>query len=193
MLQRAVIIVRHGEGLRAREESDLRAGATFIFTNDGERRIGDTMGEADFVQLAIAADSELQPDGKRIHHRNAHTVQTAGNLVGVLVEFSARMQLGHDDFGCGNAFGRMDVGRNTASIIRHRHRSIGIQRHRHQIGVARECFIDGVVDHFVDHVMQAGTVIGIADIHAGPFAHGIKTLEDLDRIGSVFRVRADFA
>ncbi|MNT01495.1 hypothetical protein D3C72_1359630 [compost metagenome] len=151
------------------------------------------MGEADFMQLAIAADSELQPDRERIDHRHAHAMQAAGHLVGILVEFTARMQLGHDDLGGGNAFGRMDVGRNAASVIRHRHGAIGVQRHRHQIGMTGESLVDGVVDDFIDHVMQAGTVIGVADIHAGPFAHGIKALENLDRIGSIFRIRADFA
>ncbi|MND43773.1 hypothetical protein D3C80_345940 [compost metagenome] len=151
------------------------------------------MGEADFMQLAIAADSELQPDRERIDHRHAHAMQAAGHLVGILVEFTARMQLGHDDFGGRNAFGRMDVGRNAASVIRHRHGAIGVQRHRHQIGMTGESLVDGVVDDFIDHVMQAGTVIGVTDIHAGPFAHGIKALENLDRIGSIFRIRADFA
>ncbi len=103
------------------------------------------------------------------------------------------MQLGHDDLGGRNALGGMDVSRNAASVIGHRHGAVGIQGHRHQVGVARKRLIDGVVDDFVDHVMQAGTVIGIADIHAGPFAHGIKALKDLDRICSIFRVRADFA
>ena len=193
MLQRSVIIVRHGEGFRACKEGHFRAGAAFIFANDRKRRIGNAMRKADFVQLAVAADSELKPDGERIDHRHAHAMQAARDLIGILVEFAARMQLGHDDFGGRNAFGRMDVGRNAASVIRHRHGAIGVQRHRHQIGMTGKRLVDGVVDDFIDHVVQAGTVIGIADIHAGPFAHGIKALEDLDRIGSIFRVRADFA
>jgi hypothetical protein len=34
-------------------------------------------------------------------------------------------------------------------------------------------------------VVEAGTVVGIADIHARPLAHGVETLEDLDRLGVV--------
>src|SRR3546814_16227516 len=34
-------------------------------------------------------------------------------------------------------------------------------------------------------MVQARAVIGIADIHAGPFAHCIKALQDLDRIGAI--------
>ena len=49
-------------------------------------------------------------------------------------------------------------------------------------GVAGERLVDGVVDDLVHHVMQAGAVIGVADIHARPLAHGVEALEDLDRI-----------
>jgi hypothetical protein len=52
--------------------------------------------------------------------------------------------------------------------------------------MAGQCLVDRVVDHFVDHVVQAGAVIGVADIHAGPLAHGVKALEDLDRFRAVF-------
>jgi hypothetical protein len=38
----------------------------------------------------------------------------------------------------------------------------------------------GVVDDLVDHVMQAGAVIGVADIHARPLAHGVEALQHLD-------------
>ncbi len=41
-------------------------------------------------------------------------------------------------------------------------------------------FVDGVVHDFEDQVMQAGTVRGIADVHAGALAHGLQTFEDLD-------------
>src|SRR5476649_1916032 len=38
--------------------------------------------------------------------------------------------------------------------------------------IADERFIDGVVHHLIDHVMEARAVVGIADIHARPLAHG---------------------
>ena len=48
-------------------------------------------------------------------------------------------------------------------------------------GVAGERLVDGVVDDLVDHVVQAGAVVGVADIHARPLAHGVEALQDLDR------------
>ena len=57
-------------------------------------------------------------------------------------------------------------------------------RFRH--GVTGQGLVDGVVDHLIDHVMQARTVIGVADIHAGPFADSVQPLQNLDGIGAVF-------
>ena len=43
-----------------------------------------------------------------------------------------------------------------------------------------ERLIDRVIHQFEHHMVQPGTVIRIADIHTGPFAHGVQALEDLD-------------
>ena len=51
--------------------------------------------------------------------------------------------------------------------------------------IAGERLVDGVIDDFIDHVMQAGAVIGVADIHARALADGIETAQHLDRIGAV--------
>jgi hypothetical protein len=33
--------------------------------------------------------------------------------------------------------------------------------------------------------MEAGSVVGVTDIHARPLAHGIQAFEDLDRLGVI--------
>ncbi len=112
-------------------------------------------------------------------------MQTAGHLVGVLVEFPAGMQLGHDDLGRRDAFALVDVGRDAATVVAHRAGAIGIEHHVNLLGVARERLVDGIVDDLVDHVMQARTVIGVADIHARTLADRIEALKDLDRFRAV--------
>ena len=52
--------------------------------------------------------------------------------------------------------------------------------------MAGQRLVDGVVDHLIDHVMQARAVVGVADIHAGPLADGVQPLQNLDGIGAVF-------
>ena len=61
----------------------------------------------------------------------------------------------------------------------------GLSVNQHLLGEAGQRLVDGVVDDLVDHVMQARAVIGIADIHARPLAHGIEALEDLDQFGVI--------
>ena len=143
------------------------------------------MGEFDVMLLAVAPDPKLQLAGQRVDDGDADAVQAAGNLVGVLVEFSAGVELGHDDLGRGNAFALVNVDRNAAAVVAHRHRAVGVEDDFHGGGVARERFVDGVVDDLVDHVVQAGTVIGVADIHARPLAHGIEPLQHPDRFRAI--------
>ena len=51
--------------------------------------------------------------------------------------------------------------------------------------MAGQRLVDGVVDHLVDHVVEAGAVIGVADIHARPLAHGVQAAQHLDRIRAI--------
>jgi hypothetical protein len=137
------------------------------------------------VFLAVAPDRQLEHGGERIDDGDADAVQTARHLVGVLVEFSAGVELGHDDLGRRDAFALVNVGRDAAAVIAHRHRTVRIEADENFGRVAGEHFVDRVVDDLVDHVMQAGTVIGVADVHARPLAHRVEAFEDLDRFSAV--------
>ncbi len=79
----------------------------------------------------------------------------------------------------------MDVDRDAAAVVFDRHRVVGVDRHRDRIGEAGQRLVDGVVDDLVHHVVQAGDVIGIADVHARPLPHGVEAFEDLDVLGRV--------
>ena len=107
-------------------------------------------------------------------------MQAAGDLVGILVEFSAGVKLGHDHFGGGDAFRLVNVNGNAAAIVGDGDGTIGIEGDDNAIGMAGERFIDGVVHHLIDHVMEARTIVSIADIHARPLAHGVEALQHLD-------------
>ena len=96
------------------------------------------------------------------------------------------MKVGHDDFGGGDTFALVYLHRNAAAIVHDGDGAIGIETHIHGIAIAGQRFVDRIVDDFIDHVMKAGPVIRIADIHAGALAHGIEALEDLDRFRTIF-------
>ena len=117
-------------------------------------------------------------------------MEAAGNLVGVLVELTPGVKLGHDDLGRRHALAGVNIGRNTASIVGHGAGAVGIQRHGHQGRMASQRLVDRIVDDLIDHVMQARAVVGVADIHAGTLADGVEPLEDLDGIGTIFGRKA---
>ena len=116
-------------------------------------------------------------------------MQTSRHLVGVLVELAAGVQLGEHDLG-GRALRIvvvvvLDAGGDAAAVVAHRGRAVGVKRDEAFLGVAGEHLVDGVIDDLVDHVVQARAVIGVADVHAGPLAHGVEPLEHLDGLGAV--------
>jgi hypothetical protein len=185
MLQRREIVFDIGEGLFGGEECHLGAALAVGIADLLERRHRVAMGEFDEMLLAVAPDPELQLARQRVDHGNADAVQAARYLVGILVEFAAGMQLGHDDLGRGNALALVNVDGNAAAVVAHGDGAVGVEHDFHRGGVAGQRFVDGVVDDLVDHVMQAAAVIGVADIHARPLADGVEALQNPDRFRAV--------
>ncbi len=189
MLQRREIVFDIGEGFGRGEERHFGAALAVGIAHDFQRRDRVAVLELDVVFLAVAPDAQFQSARQCVDHRDADAVETAGDLVGILVEFSAGMKLGHDDLGRRNAFALVNANRNAAAVVAYGDRIVGIENHLDARGVTCEGFVDGVIDDFVDHVMQARAVIGIADIHAGAFADGVETFQHPDRFSAVFRSR----
>ena len=118
-------------------------------------------------------------------------MQAARDLVGVaavigVVEFAACVKLGHDDLGRRDALFGVDVDGDAAAVVADGNAGIGVDLYGDGGGVACQSLVNAVVHHFVDHVVQARPIIGVADIHAGAFADRLQPLENLDGIGAVF-------
>ena len=64
----------------------------------------------------------------------------------------------------------------TAAVVFDGDRVVVVDDNVDNAAVSGQVFVDRVVDDFVDEVMQAGAVIGIADVHAGPLAHALEAL-----------------
>ena len=138
---------------------------------------------------AVAPDIEPERGRQRVHHRHTDAVQAAGDLVAVVVEFAAGVQHGQDHFGRGNAFFLVDVDRNAAAVVGHRTRAVVVQGDGDGVAMAGQGFVDGVIDYLEHHVVQAGAVMDVADVHAGPLAHGFQATEDGNPAGIVGRFR----
>jgi len=139
--------------------------------------------------LLVAEDREIEPFGECVDHRHADAVQPARYLIGIVVgrilELPARVELGHDHFGGGDALFGVNAGRDAATIILYRDRAIGVERDVDPVAMPGERFVDRVVGNLEHHMVEARSVVGIADIHAGAFADRVEALEHLDRIGAI--------
>src|ERR1700730_18449793 len=80
----------------------------------------------------------------------------------------------------------MHVHGNAAAVVRHRDTVVLMHHHVDFVAKSSKGFIDRIVDHFPDQVMQPH-LAGRADIHRGPQSHGFEPAENLDR-GSVVTV-----
>ena len=134
--------------------------------------------------LAIASDRQAQPSRKRIDTRHANPVQATGNLVGILIELATGVQHAHHDLGCRPLrfmlVVEFDASRNSATVVTDRYRTVGMNGNHDVVTVTSQGLIDGVIDHFEDHVVQAGAVRRITDIHPRAFANRLETLELLN-------------
>ena len=185
MLERRIVVFDILESVRGGEEGHLGAALALGLADHLQRRNRVAMGELDEMLLVVAPDAQLQLARQRVDDGDADAVQAAGNLVGVLVELSAGVQLGHDDLGSRHAFALVDVDRDAAAVVAHGDRIVRIEHHLDRRGVTGKRLVDRVVDDLVHHVVQAGAVVGVADIHARALAHRVEAAEDFDLFGGV--------
>jgi len=149
------------------------------------------LGEGHGVFLAVLPDRQPQLGGEGVHAGHAHAVEAAGHLVGVLpvgacvVEFSTGVEHRHDHFGGAAALFLVDVDGDAAAIVLHRAAAIAMQDDVHALAEARQRLVHGVVHDFVDHVVEAAAIVGIADVHAGPLADGLEVSQNRDVVGGV--------
>jgi hypothetical protein len=82
-------------------------------------------------------------------------VKTAGDFVRGFVELAACMQFREHNLGSRNFFGFMNVHWNTPAIVDNRNAIIDVDRDIDFVAVARQRLIDGVIDDFIDKMMQS--------------------------------------
>src|ERR1700723_791772 len=102
-------------------------------------------------------------------------MQTAGYLVGGVIEFTAGMQHGHDDLGGGASFLGVDIDGDTPAVVEHGDGLVGVDGDDNPVAMAGQRLIDGVIHNLENHVMKPTAVIGVPDVHAGPLTDGART------------------
>ena len=175
-----------GEDRRVRQESDEGAAVllVFDFADDAEFVGRLSPGESHVMDLAVARDFDLEPIGEGVGALGSDTMQASGIFVGALPEFSAGVQVGEHELDRGHLPFRMDINRNAAAVIPHGDRTVHVHGHLNFGAIAGQMLVDGVIEHLEDEMMQTA-FIGVADIHPGPFAHGLQPLQFVDLGGVV--------
>jgi len=166
---------------------ELGGGAVFglVALADGlDGTIGDAALVGLAVDLAVAADFDLEPLGEGVDDRCADAVEAAGDLVPAAAEFSTCVEDGHDDLEGGGVHLGVLVDGDAAAIVGDGDDVVLADAADDGVAVAAECFVDGVIDDLADEVVEAA-VVGGADVHAGAAADGLEALEDLDRTGVI--------
>ena len=176
-----VVELDRAEYLGRCHEVDLGAALVGL-AHDLERRNPDAVVELYAMDLTVAPHRQAQPVRQRIHDRHPDAMQTARNLVAVLIELAARMQFGHHDLGGGTSFlvVGVHIGGDSAAIVGDRDGIVGVNRDHDLVAMTSQGLVDRVVDDLEHHVMQPGTVAGVADVHSRPLAHGLQPLEHAD-------------
>jgi len=137
--------------------------------------------------FSVAINREPQGIGKCVYDGNADAMQTAGYFVRIVVELPAGMQNSHDDFCSRSAFFFVDVYRNAATIVGNGNGVVGMYDNFNIVTVASKSLVNGIVDNFKHHVVEAGAVISVANIHTGALTHRIKSTQDFN-VGGVISV-----
>ena len=135
--------------------------------------------------LPLAAHLDVQPLRERVHDGDADAVEAARDLVGVVVELPARVQVRHDDLERLALMLLEEAHGDAAAVVFDRDGVVGVNRDCDMVGVAALRLVDGVVDQLEDHVVETGDVVGIADVHPGPLPDGLQALQELDGVGCV--------
>ena len=118
-------------------------------------------------------------------------MQATGDLVTVVVELAAGMQHRHHHLGGGDvatlllAFLGVAPDRDAAAVVPDRDRAVVVDGDLDGVCMARQRLVDAVVHHFEHHVVQAGAIVDVADVHARALADGFQPFQRGDAVGVV--------
>ena len=111
-------------------------------------------------------------------------MQPATDLVGPVVKLAAGADLGHHQLQRRNAFSLVHADGDAHTVILDRDAVVFVQRDLDAITTACERLVDGVVDHFVNEMMECAAVRA-ADVHAGPQTDVLDRIQLLDVVFGV--------
>ena len=105
----------------------------------------------------------------------------------VVAGHAAGTELRHHHLGGGDAYLGIDFDGDAPAVVADGGGGVGVERDAHLGGEAGQHILQSVLNHLVDHGVEAAAVAGVADVHLGPLAHRIVPFQNLD-VSSVVHV-----
>ncbi|OPX72285.1 MAG: hypothetical protein A4E38_00659 [Methanoregulaceae archaeon PtaB.Bin108] len=106
-------------------------------------------------------------------------MQTPGDLVRVLVEFSSGMKDGEHHLECAFPVLLHPVDRDPPPVILNSHGTVPVDAHPDMVAVSCKCFVDRIIHNLVDEMMEPAC-IGTPDVHGRAFPYWLQTLQYRD-------------
>ena len=131
---------------------DLGSSAVGIFPRS-ESSHGNAPGIGLLPFLSVFPDGEFQPFRKGVYHRESHSVEPSGNLVGFVIELAPRMKHREYHFCGGFPRGWVLIHGNAPAVVLYGNAVIRMDGYFHVVAYARQGFIQGVVHNFVNQVV----------------------------------------
>ena len=178
------VVARDGEDLGVGLERDLRAGLGRL-ADLADRLERDAPGVVLLEDLAFPLDLDLERSRKRVDDGKPHAMEAARDLVRVVVELAARVEVRQDDLQRLAPVHGMGPDGDPAPVVFDGDRVVRVDDDGDRVAVPGLGLVDRVVHELGDHVVKARDVVGVPDVHPGPLAHGLEPLEELDRARAV--------
>ena len=183
VVERVVVVGRGLEDLLVGPERDGGARGLGV-AHDLHLLDGLAALEGHLVDLAVAADLRDELLGEGVHDGDAHAVEAAGDLVGVVVKLAARVEDGEDHLERRDLLDGVLLHGDAAAVVVDRDRVVRVDGHLDLGAEAGHGLVDGVVHDLPHQVVQAGGGRR-ADVHARALPDRLETLEDLDGLPAV--------
>ena len=120
--------------------------------------------------LTISVNGNMQFATQRIHATHPYPMQSSGYFVRIFIKFTSRMQYRHYHFQCTPVFLGMQSCWDTTPVIRNGDRIVFIDGNHNVVTMASKRFINGVIYHFINEVMQS-FYTDIPNVHGRSFSN----------------------
>ena len=137
------------------------------------------------MDFTIFVYGNLKPSRKCVYNRCPYSMKSSWNFISTFIKLSSSMEHSIYGFKCRLSGFRMNIYRDSTTIIMNRYRTIFIENSTNIFTVSSECLIYCIVYNFLNHMMKSST-ISTPNIHTRSLSYRFKSLENSNLRGVIF-------